>query len=114
MEVTCFKKTRNAMRKEEISQIKIISRPTPQRKLIDSVGLTLKEYFAKTDQKYIIKSYTKMPENYLGKIKIKESFEIALKSMSFNRNENLINPDLLFYSLVLGIVYHCFEVSTFA
>jgi hypothetical protein len=58
------------------------------------VGLTLKEYFAKKDQKPSLKSYSKRPENYLGKIKIKESFEIALKSMSFNRNENLINPDL--------------------
>ncbi len=67
---------------EEILQIKRNSRPTPQRKLIDSVGFTLKEYFAKTDQKPSLKSSNEYHKTaWLTKKLLMKSLAVDLKAL---------------------------------
>jgi hypothetical protein len=66
MEVTFYKKSKKAMRsKDNISNKCDKQDPTPQRKLFDYLGLTLKEYFSNAGQKPSLKSFNKRLENCL-------------------------------------------------
>jgi hypothetical protein len=82
MGVTFYKKTRKSMRKEDNLSNKCNQQnPTPRRKLLDYVGLTLKEYFANAGQKPSLKSSNKRPENYFVNKKTVEEgvFTLELK-----------------------------------
>ncbi len=82
MEATFYKKTRDAMRKEDNLSNKCNQQnPTPQRKPVDYVGLTLKDSFAKAGQKPSLKSSNKRPENCLVNKKAVEEgvFTLELK-----------------------------------
>jgi len=80
MDITFYKNSREASRKE-VALEERSNQLAQQNKLVDYVGLTLKEYFAKIDQAVSLKSPSKRIENRsVGKNEVGESvFTIKLK-----------------------------------